>query len=189
MRIEFGKTKFDGVYEVATVGSYVDERGYLARTFDSTLFEEQGIDITWVQQSLSYTTKKQTVRGLHTQRTPFKEIKLITIVTGRMFWVVTDLRKNSPTFGQWQAVVLEPDKTNGLFVDGGFAHGCVSLTDDCYLVLNTDNYFSAEHGIGILWDDPDLNIDWPLQTDSPDGAGIHTDYITFKEFKDTYGGL
>lgn len=185
MDIEMKEKNLKGVYEISC-SPYKDERGSLARTYDAPEFKEHEIDVHWVQQSLSYTAKKNTVRGLHTQMAPLLESKLITVVTGNMFWVVTDVRKDSSTFAKWEGTVLSPDGIQSLFVPGGFLHGCLSLTDDCYLVLNTNNCFCDELGVGVLWDDRDLNIQWPSEKKNFIGGDMHREYMSFKEFKKKY---
>lgn len=185
MDLKMKEKDLRGVYEISC-SPYKDERGSLLRTYDAPGFKEHGIEVKWIQQSLSYTEKRNTVRGLHTQRAPLLETKLITVVSGKMFWVVTDVRNGSPTFGEWEGTVLAPDGIQSLFIPGGFLHGCLSLTDECYLVLNTNNRFCEELGVGVLWDDGDLNIQWPSERKNFIGGDIHREYISFKEFKEKY---
>lgn len=187
MEVSVMPKKLDGLYEISCAG-YCDNRGYLRRIYDSDIFEGFGIHVVWTQQSVSYTLDKQTVRGLHVQKDPLKERKLISIASGKMFWVNVDVRKNSPTFGRWESTVLSPDKTCGLFVESGFLHGCLSLSDDVLLVLNTDNPYSAKAGIGVLWNDPEINIEWPFEGEV-DGMDTHSDYMTFRDFCEKFGGI
>ncbi|MHB9080198.1 MAG: dTDP-4-dehydrorhamnose 3,5-epimerase family protein [Pirellulaceae bacterium] len=175
-----------GVYEIH--GSpYRDDRGSLLRAYDATDFQQHGISVNWVQQSISYTAKQHTVRGLHTQRSPLLETKLITVVAGTMFWVVTDVRPGSPTFGKWEGTVLSTDGIQSLFIPGGFLHGCLSLTDNCYLVLNTNNRFCEELGVGVRWDDQQLNIRWPAPHTQFIGGDTHREYLSFRDFHEQYG--
>lgn len=179
--------ELDGLYEIRCDG-YHDERGYLRRTYDRDILGEFGIDAVWIQQSISHTVDKQTVRGLHVQKDPVKECKLISIARGKMFWVNVDVRKNSPTFGQWTGTIFSPDEICGLFVESGFLHGCLSLSDDVLLVLNTDNPYSADAGIGVLWNDPEINIDRSFEGEAV-GMDTHSDYISFREFCEKFGGI
>lgn len=188
MEMEFRKKNLEGLCEIVCE-PFTDERGFLGRAFDTEKFRDNGIDVTWTEQSISYTARKDTVRGLYSQMPPHTERKLISVVMGRMFWVTIDIRKNSPTFGHWESTVLSPDGINGLFVESGFAHGCMSLTDDCYLILNAEGYFSPDHAVGIIWNDKDLAIEWPLDGREPLVSQGHSEFGTFAEFKKQYGGI
>lgn len=188
MGLVIKKRKLEGIYEVIST-PFSDNRGYLGRIYEKKEFDKYGMNVTWTEQSISYTAKKMTVRGLYSQREPFKEKKLISIVKGKMFWVAVDLRKNSPTFGKWESAILTPENINGLYVDSGFAHGCLSLSDECCLVLNAEGYYSSEHAIGIRWDDPDLKIDWPLDNGSVTISDTHKSFASFAEFKSKYKAI
>ena len=183
------KKRLDGMYEITAPENFVDKRGFMRRVFDDRFFKEQGIVLSWKQQSLSYTATKNVIRGLYVQLSPFTEAKLVTLISGEMFWVSVDLRKNSPTFGKWDSAVLSRERVSALFVQRGFAHGCLSLTDDCYVLLNADNYHSDEHGRGIAWDDKDLGIDWPLNGSIPMISDRHKAYQCFHDFVDKFEGL
>lgn len=183
------RRKINGVYEIKTPPLYIDKRGSLHRVFDMRIFQEHRINVTWVQQSFSYTKFKGVLRGFHLQRSPFTEAKLITILKGEMYWVVIDVRKDSSTFGKWDAIILSKDDINNLFVERGFAHGCLSLTDDCNLIINADNYYSHDYGIGIAWNDPDLNINWPVEGIVPIISDEHRAHLSFNSFKTNYGGI
>ncbi len=179
----------DGLWEVIGAPPFRDERGSLQRTYDAEAFRSAGIEVTWVEQSISSTRSPGVLRGLHLQIPPFSEAKLITILSGRMFWVAVDIRKGSPSFGRWDAVSLGPDGITGLFARRGFAHGCLSLTGDCTLLIDADNRYSREYGTGIAWDDPELAIAWPLGGRTPILSAEHRAYPGFGEFKARYGGI
>ena len=179
----------EGVFEVKSSPLYQDERGSLLRLFDATLFEQQGIRVAWVQQSVSRTRERNVLRGMHLQRPPFSEAKLVTIISGRMFWAVVDLRRQSATFGQWEAFTLSPEGVNGFFAARGFAHGCLSLTSDVTLVISADNAYSSEYGTGIRWNDAELGIEWPLQAGDPVMSAEHRAFPGFSAFKTRYGGI
>lgn len=180
--------KLDGFIEIIPE-PYMDERGFLARLYDEEIFKGFDINTKWVQESHSHTYKKYTLRGLHAQLPPFSEGKLIRAIKGKMLWVVVDLRKNSETFGQWDSILLSGEVKNIIYIKRGFAHGCMSLSDNCDLVIKSDNYFSPNHGSGIIWNDMDLNIDWNLKGNTPFISKRDRDYPTFKNFKEKYGGL
>lgn len=183
------KKKLDGVYEITAAENFTDKRGFMLRIFDDRFFKGKGFNVYWKQQSISYTATKNVVRGLNVQLAPFTEGKLITILNGRIFWVAVDVRKKSPTFGKWVSTVLSRKGVNALLVKPGFAHGCLSLTDDCCLLLNSDNYHAGEHSKGIAWNDKDLGIKWPLKGSIPMISDSHRAYQSFNTFVTKFGGI
>lgn len=186
MRVE--KKKLSGLYEVISEPC-IDERGMLVRMYDEKEFKSLSLNTVWVQESYSRTDKKGTLRGIHVQFPPFTEAKLIRMIRGRMLWVVVDLRKNSETFGLWESCELLGAKTSCIYVERGFGHGCVSLSDGCDMVIMSDNYYSNEHGAGITWNDKELNIDWHLEGITPVISENHKSYPPFSEFCEKYGGV
>lgn len=186
-KLTIGK-KIDGLWEI-TPETYQDERGFLARIYDEKMFKDLGFDAKWMEVSHHHTSRKNILRGLYTQLPPFSEGKLLRIIKGEMLWVSVDLRKESKTFGQWESVVLSEKNKNVLVTARGFAHGCLSLTDNVDLLIQSDNYFSVDHGVGIAWNDPELNIDWELNGIMPYISERDSKYPSFKEFKEKYGGI
>jgi len=182
------KKKLNGFFEIISE-PYIDHRGFMVHLYDEKIFKSFGLNTKWVQEGWSHTEKKYTIRGLSASRSPFLEGKIVTAIKGEMLWVVVDLRKNSETFGHWESIVLSGNKNTSIYVKRGFANGCMSLSDNCDLVFLSWNYFSEEHQIGIIWNDPELNIDWNLKDISPIMSEGHRNYATFKEFKEKYGGL
>lgn len=168
---------------------FIDERGLLARTFEQALFTEKNISTEWLQESFSRTTSAGTLRGLHVQTPPFVEAKLITILCGRMRWVTLDLRENSATFGQHVVVDLDGEKLEGLYVPRGFGHGCLSLTDECDLIIKSDNRYDPAHGAGIIWNDPELAVDWGLEGREPLISAGHRAFGSFAAFRETVGAI
>ena len=146
---------------------FTDHRGYLAKPFDDRPFHDAGIDAHWRQIVLQKTDHKNTIKGLHIQREPFDEAKLIVPLTGKVLWVNVDLRRNSPTFLKWESTLLEPGHDRALFIERGFCHGSLSLTDDALLLIMADNHYSPEHCVGFAWDDPEIGIEWPLIPGAP----------------------
>ena len=137
------KKKLSGTFDISTPPAYTDKRGTLVRLYHSELFEKAGIGKPeWKQQTFQHSRPNHVLRGLHTQRSPFTEAKLINIISGKVFWVFIDVRKDSPSFGQWDSTILSPEDINGLYVARGFAHGCLSLREDTMLVINADNFYS-----------------------------------------------
>ena len=181
--------KLDGVIEIIPE-PHKDSRGFLVRCYDKKIFKGFGINTKWVQESHSHTYKKYTLRGLHVSLPPHLEAKLIRAIKGEVLWVVVDLRKDSPTFGKYHPIILSDKLKNLLYVKRGFAHGCISLTDNCDLIVKSDNYYSPKIGTGIKWDDPELDIDWNLNGESPYLISERDkNYPTFKKFKEKYGGF
>lgn len=183
MRMEIQKKGLDGFVEIIPE-VYEDGRGFLARLYDERAFENLGLPTRWTEESHHHTAKKYILRGLYVQFPPFSEGKLLRVVRGEMLWVSVDVRKNSKTYGAWDSVVLSETRKNLLSTARGFAHGCLSLTDGVDLIIKSDNYFSREHGAGIIWNDKDLNIDWNLNGITPYISERDKGYQTFREFTD-----
>ncbi len=179
--------KIQGVLEIQLEPN-IDERGFFMRVYDKKIFEEFGIHRDWVQESHSFSRQKGTVRGLHFQYPPDTEAKLMRVSSGEIFFAVVDLRKDSPTFGQWDSVVLSAENKKMLFVPRGCAPGMCSLTDDCNLHYKMDNYHAPNNQGVIKWNDPDIGIIWPIR--EPNVISERDKNAqSFKEFKEKYGGL
>ncbi len=158
--MEIKELKLKDVFEIM-LNPLIDERGFFMRTYDDKIFEKDGLNYNWVQENHSRTLKEGTVRGLHFQLPPFSETKLIRCIRGKILDVFVDLRKGSPTFGQWESIELSEDKFNMVLVPRGFAHGFCTLSDNCDVVYKVDNYYSPKHEVGLYWNDLELNIIWP----------------------------
>lgn len=142
-----------------------DHRGYFIESFNAKVFHElTGIDTNFVQDNESL-SNYGTLRGLHFQKPPFSQAKLVRAITGVILDVVVDLRKDSKTFGQWHSEILSEDNKTQLFVPRGFGHGFVVLSETAIFAYKVDNYYNADSDSGIIWNDPDLNIDWQLDHD------------------------
>lgn len=180
--------RLSGLYEI--VGEpIVDHRGYMMRLFDDKIFAENGLCTTWVQESRSRGLKKNTMRGTHVPLMAGGEIKTISVMTGKIQWVVVDMRRNSSTFGQWESFVLSEEANNTLYVSKGFAHGNLSLSDNTDLLLRASNYFSDTEGTGIVWHDKDLKIEWMLDNPNPIIRERDANYPTFREVVEKIGGI
>jgi dTDP-4-dehydrorhamnose 3,5-epimerase len=178
----------DGLYRIEHE-SMADNRGAFSRLFDVDAFIAAGLNTTWLQESRSYTERRHTVRGLHASLPPAVEGKTITAIHGEVLWVSVDIRRGSETFGQWASVRLSGDDYVTLYAARGFAHGCVSLTDGCDLLLRADTRYSEQHGTGIAWNDPELAIDWQIGTIEPIISERDGDYKSFEHFRATIGGV
>lgn len=157
------------------------------RTFDKRIFQEMGINYDWVQENHSYTVKKGIIRGLHFQQPPYAETKLVRCSRGSIFDVFVDLRKGSPTFGEWDGLELSAEKGNMLLIPRGFAHGFCTLENFCDVFYKVDNYYSPDHEGGILWDDSNLAIKWP--GDNHVLSEKDKNNMTLAKFIDKIGGL
>jgi len=160
--LEFQKTKIEGVFLVAPK-VFGDKRGFFLESYSQKEFLVAGIDVKFVQDNHSFSAEKGVLRGLHFQRPPFSQAKLVRVVKGKVLDVVLDLRKNSPTFGQWEGFELSEDNFLSVFVPRGMAHGFCVLEENTHFLYKTDNYYSAESDGGILWNDQDLKITWPIE--------------------------
>jgi dTDP-4-dehydrorhamnose 3,5-epimerase len=140
-----------------------DERGVFARLFDLDAFRAHGLPTDFVQASTSYSRRRGTLRGLHYQAAPHAEIKLVRCTAGAIFDVIVDVRPGSPSFGHWQSFELTGENRLTLVVPAGFAHGFETLTDDAeiFYQMTAPHVPAAERG--IVWNDPDIAIAWPLQ--------------------------
>jgi dTDP-4-dehydrorhamnose 3,5-epimerase len=141
----------------------VDERGLFARLFDRDAFRKRGLPTNFVQASTSYNGRRGTLRGLHYQAKPHAETKLVRCTAGAIFDVIVDLRPGSPSFGRWQSFELTGENRLTLVVPAGFAHGFETLTDgaEIFYQMTLPHVAGAERG--IIWNDPDLAVAWPLQ--------------------------
>lgn len=139
-----------------------DERGWFSEVFREDLFRAEAGDIAFVQHNQSYSRPKGTVRGLHFQLAPRAQGKLVRCPRGRILDVAVDMRTSSRTFGRHVAIELSADNGSQLWIPAGFAHGFCTLTEDCEVAYLVTDYYSAEHDRGLLWNDPELAIAWPV---------------------------
>ncbi len=156
------KTKLDGVL-IIEPRVFGDKRGFFMETYNKEEFKKLGIDVDFVQDNHSK-SKKNVLRGLHFQK-KFPQGKLVRVIVGKVFDVVVDLRKGSPTFGQWTGIELTAENKKMFWVPKGFAHGFVTLEDDTEFVYKCDDLYHPEDEGGLLWNDPEVGIKWP--TDNP----------------------
>ena len=139
-----------------------DDRGFFFESFNARSFgEATGLDVTFVQDNHSRSAKN-VLRGLHYQMPPKAQGKLVRVVQGEVFDVAVDLRKGSKTFGHWVGQTLSARNKQQLWIPPGFAHGFLTLSDTAEFLYKTTDYYSPEHERCLLWNDPALGIDWPL---------------------------
>jgi dTDP-4-dehydrorhamnose 3,5-epimerase len=158
--MDYHETKLPGVLEIR-IAPQQDDRGFFARTWCQTEFEEHGLSSRLVQCSLSFSTQKGTLRGIHYQLAPHAEIKVVRCTRGSIYDVVVDLRVDSPTFKNWIAVVLTSENRNMLYVPEGCAHGFLTLEDHTEVFYQMSESYHAESARGVRWDDPAFGIAWP----------------------------
>ena len=160
--MEFIKTKFADAWLIKPK-VFGDDRGFFLESYSKKVFSEHGMNIEFVQDNHSRSEKKGTLRGLHFQAPPHTQAKLVRVTRGKVYDVILDLRKESKTFGQWEGFELSVENFQMLFVPQGFAHAFMTLEDDTEFQYKCDNFYAPESDGGIIWNDPDLNINWPIK--------------------------
>ena len=160
MPFEFTPTTLDGVLLVQPK-TFPDNRGEFSELFKQSEFTKNGITKPFVQTNFSI-SRKGVLRGLHFQADPMAQAKLVYVVSGSAFDVAVDIRKDSPFYGKWISITLSSEKRNMIYIPEGFAHGFLALEDNTKLMYNCTAEYSPEHERGLRWDDPALNIMWPI---------------------------
>lgn len=159
--MEVKTTAIEGVF-VIEPRVFGDERGYFFESFNEREFREKtGIDVKFVQDNESK-SRYGVLRGLHFQKAPYEQAKLVRVVKGRVLDVAVDIRKGSPTFGEYTAVELTGDNHRQCFIPRGFAHGFCVLSEEAVFQYKCDEYYHPEAEDAIAWDDPDIAIEWPI---------------------------
>ncbi len=162
-----------------------DSRGMFVETWNYKTLKEYGITDKFVQDNYSKSFQKGTLRGMHLQRPPFDQAKLIRCINGKILDIVIDIRINSPNFAKWKSFVLSSKIRTQLYIPTGFLHGFISLTNNVEILYKCSNYYSKKHEVTIKFDDPEFKIKWPLkkyilsQKDKKDA-------IFFKNFKNPF---
>lgn len=139
-----------------------DHRGFFSEVYNKKALAAAGIDIEFVQDNHSLSAERGVVRGLHFQLAPFAQDKLVRVVRGSVFDVAVDLRKGSPSYGKHVTAVLSAEAWNQILVPVGFAHGFMTLEPGTEVIYKVSNYYAPDHDRGILWNDPELGIAWPI---------------------------
>jgi len=160
MSFSFRSLEIDGVVLVEPKVFY-DERGFFMETYKMPDFAAAGITQQFIQDNHSRSTRG-ILRGLHYQKPPFAQGKLVRAIRGEIFDVAVDIRKGSPTHGEWVSAILSAENKNMLYIPEGFAHGFLVLSEIAEVVYKATNVYSPEAEAGIIWNDKDLNIKWPL---------------------------
>ena len=158
----FTETSVQGAW-VVEAERRADERGFFARTWDTEEFAQSGLSGRLVQCSLSFNTRRGTLRGMHYQAPPHEEAKLVRCTAGAIFDVALDLRPGSATFRRWFGVELSAQNRLALYVPEGCAHGFVTLTDDSEVLYQISEFYEPAAARGVRWDDPAFGIEWPAE--------------------------
>ncbi len=159
-KFNFIKTSIDGVIIIEPT-VFGDERGYFMETYQKEEFKQLGLDVDFVQDNQS-SSHKGVLRGLHFQYTQ-PQGKLVRVISGEVFDVAVDLRKDSSTYGKWEGVILSAENKKQFYIPPGFAHGFVVLSDSAEFTYKCTDYYKADDEGGIQWDDPEIGIKWPIE--------------------------
>jgi len=159
--MEIITTPLEGLFLVKSK-IFKDQRGFFLESYKESVLKEKGLCLSWVQDNVSV-SRKGIVRGLHFQKDPFAQIKFVRVLSGRAFDVVVDLRKTSQTFGKSYSVELSCENGCALYVPEGFAHGFQALENETVLSYKCSRFYNSSSESGILWNDSELAIKWPLK--------------------------
>ncbi len=157
----FTETKLKGAYLI-DIQKLEDERGFFARTWCEHEMADHGIDMHIVQANTSLNLKKGTLRGMHFQKSPYEEAKLVRCIRGSIYDVIVDLRTESPTFKKWFGVELTADNYKMIYIPERFAHGFITLEDNSEITYMMSQFYTPGYEAGFRWNDPAINIQWPM---------------------------
>ena len=176
------KTKIEGLI-IIKPKVFKDGRGYFFESYNQGVFEKLGINPSTFYQDNQSLSSRGVLRGLHLQRGEHAQAKLVRVIKGSVLDVAVDVREGSPTYGQWESVLLSGDNNIMFFIPEGFAHGFVTLEDDTIFTYKCSKPWNKESEGGILWNDTDLNIDWMLYGEQPIVSEKDLKLDKFKDFK------
>ncbi|GAB1805388.1 dTDP-4-dehydrorhamnose 3,5-epimerase [Priestia megaterium] len=155
------KTKFEDAILIEPK-VFGDHRGFFTESYNKEMFQQNGIDMDFIQDNHSLSQQPGTLRGMHYQLNDKAQTKLVRVTRGAIYDVIVDIRKGSPTYGEWQGFILSADNKRQLLVPKGFAHGFCTIVENTEVQYKVDELYSPEHDRGIAWNDPALNINWPF---------------------------
>jgi dTDP-4-dehydrorhamnose 3,5-epimerase len=158
--VTFTETRIPGAW-IVDITPIRDDRGFFAMTWEAGAFAAHGLDASFAQCNLAFNHRKGTLRGLHFQRAPHEQVKLVRCVRGAVYDVIVDLRPGSPAFRQWVGVELTADSRRMVYVPAGLAHGYVTLSDDAEVCYQASAPWARESEGGVRWNDPAFAIEWP----------------------------
>ena len=161
MNFTFKKLKINDVVLINSKKN-TDKRGYFLENYNKINYFKNGIKINFIQDNISF-SKKNVLRGLHFQKFPYAQAKLVSVIKGKIFDVAVDVRKKSPTYGKWVGEILSNENNKSLFIPEGFAHGFCVISEFALVSYKVNKKYSPKHESGIKWNDPILNISWPTE--------------------------
>jgi len=173
-------TEIPAVFEI-TPKKFGDHRGFFSEVFKRSALRDADIDIDFVQDNHSMSQPVGVVRGLHYQKPPYAQAKLIRVIRGAIFDVAVDIRRSSPTFGQHVSRILSAGNWNQLLIPAGFAHGFATLEPDTEVLYKVNAPYAPDHEAGILWNDPALGINWPVDDSTATLSDKDRTYPTLAE--------
>lgn len=178
MGINFTETALRGAF-VIEPERFDDERGFLARSFSESEFTSRGLVGCMVESNISFNARRHTVRGMHYQRAPHAQAKLVRCTAGAVYDVIIDLRPDSESYGRWVGVELSAANRLALYVPAGFAHGFQTLADATEVFYQMSAYYAPQSAAGVRWDDPAFRIEWP----ATGGVTINERDRTYPDFR------
>jgi dTDP-4-dehydrorhamnose 3,5-epimerase len=181
-KLKVTKTKLQDV-KIIEPTVFGDHRGFFTESYSKRDFQDAGIDIRFVQDNHSLSTQAGVLRGLHFQKGKAAQTKLIRALTGVVFDVVVDMRKNSPTYGKWEGYILSEYNHRQLLIPKGYAHGFLTLTPNVSFLYKCDNYYSVKDDGGISFKSPELAINWPIDLKCAILSEKDAKLPTFAEFE------
>ena len=174
------KTSFPDLF-IIQPKVFQDERGYFFESYNKDAFSKVGLSVEFVQDNQSK-SQKNTLRGLHFQNPPYEQGKLVYVIKGKVWDVAVDIRKSSPTFGQHYSIELTEENKTMLWIPSGFAHGFLTLENDTIFCYKCTNLYNKSSEGGILWNDPQLNINWntphPILSDKDNNLPLWKDFVS-----------
>ena len=151
--------------KIITPKKFGDHRGFFSETYNSETFQEGGINLSFCQDNHSFSQQLGTLRGLHFQKAPFAQDKLVRVSRGAIYDVAVDIRVGSPTYGKWVGRIISAELWNQILVPKGFAHGFLVLSESAKVCYKVDNFYNPDAECGLNYNDPLLNIDWKINSD------------------------
>ncbi|WPC41057.1 dTDP-4-dehydrorhamnose 3,5-epimerase [Clostridium sp. JS66] len=158
----FAETKLKGAYSIE-IETIRDERGFFARSWCKEEFEKYNLDSNLVQCNISFNKKKGTLRGMHYQREPYSEVKVVRCTRGAIYDVIIDLRESSPTFKKWFSIELTEENRKMIYIPKGFAHGFQTLFDNTEVFYQMSEFYNSEFASGVRYNDKIFDINWPIE--------------------------
>lgn len=180
--MNFVKTEIEGLV-IIEPKIFKDDRGYFFESYNEKVFSENGINTKFVQDNQS-SSQKDVLRGLHFQNPPYAQEKLVSVIKGSVLDVVVDIRRNSPTYGEYLAIVLSEENKKMFYIPEGFAHGFLTLEENTIFTYKCSNFYNKNSEDAILWNDEDINIDWRVA--NPILSEKDKDAQKFSQFKSLF---